>query len=112
MGEDYSIVRCAHYRDSFSTCKAGIDPKSVTDAHGRLPCVVIRGITGQLVCAKLALPAPALVDEGGEMARALARLQAGRCPKCDKLIAGEMEFNGAILALPCRHVLRTDLGDE
>jgi hypothetical protein len=67
---------------------------------------VIREITGKHRCDKLQLPAAAAVEEG-RMARALAAMLAGACPTCLVPIAGEMEFNESLLAMPCRHVIRS-----
>lgn len=97
---------CTSYTGSQTVCHAGIAIESVRDLHGRVPCAVIRGITGELACDKLSFPPPSPQAAKGEMVLQLERMFAGQCPRCGELIAGEMEFNGALLAMPCRHVIR------
>jgi hypothetical protein len=104
--EAYSLRTCIHYRNTVAPCAAGVDPRSVTDADGRLPCAVIRNITGSIACAKLEFPTVAN-QVSGPMTQTLESIFEGNCPTCGTRIAGEMEFNEVFLALPCRHVLRS-----
>lgn len=112
MREPYSYRACVHYSSSVMPCRAGVDPVLLTDDDGRLPCVVIREITGKHACSKLEFMPFAAVAEAGEMAKGLVAFLGGRCPKCNVPIAAEMEFNESILALPCRHVIRSEKGSR
>lgn len=103
----YSRRDCVHYTSSGLDCHVGIPTDSMLDDEGRMPCVEIRGITGKLHCVELKMPARSLGSSPGEMSKALAAIMVGRCPKCNEEIAGEMEFNENILAMPCRHVIRS-----
>lgn len=106
--EPFRIVTCVHYNLAGLPCKKGVEASQVTDDEHRTPCVAIRGITGKVACDLRVMPVEPSVDgELGQASRMLAQVLAGKCPRCNNPIAGEMEFNGAILALPCRHVLRS-----
>ena len=72
-----------------------------------MPCAIIRNLTGKLLCDRIALSPLPPEESPGSMAMMLAAITSGRCPKCSGSVAGEMEFNGAILAMPCRHVIRS-----
>lgn len=107
MGEPFTIRRCVHYVSRLDTCKAGVTVERLVDSEDRIPCVTIRGITGSLTCDELEMelfPAPA---KQGVLASALAAITKGLCPTCSDPIRGEVEIDGAIRAMPCRHVLRT-----
>jgi hypothetical protein len=101
-----------NYASSALVCRAGIDPRSVRDDDERMPCVVIRGITGTISCERLELAPAAPSSEVGEMAKALAAIMSRRCPKCEQVIEAEMEFNDSILAMPCRHVIRSEKKEQ
>ena len=81
------------------------------DDEGRVPCVIIRSITGKTVCHRIAIPKTPQIVERGPMTDMLAAMLASKCPRCNGPINGELDFNGAVLALPCRHVLRGALDD-
>lgn len=112
MREPYTYRACVNYASSALICRAGIDPVSVRDADERMPCVVIRGITGTIPCDKVELAAVPPSNEVGEMAKALSAIMARRCPKCEGPIEAEMEFNDSILAMPCRHVIRSEKKEQ
>lgn len=103
----FSIVRCAHWNSSGMACKKGVHPVYVTDNFGRVPCVTIRGITGEIACDMRQMPEEPKPGEAGDAVKMLQLMLDRKCPRCGGAIAGEMEFNGSILALPCRHVLRS-----
>lgn len=103
----YSRRDCVHYTSSGLDCHAGISTDSMLDDLGRMPCVEIRGLTGKLHCAELKMPAPKPGSVPGAMSKAFEALANRLCPKCSEPIAGEMEFNDNMLAMPCRHVIRS-----
>ena len=109
MREPYVATTCVHYRSTHAACRANVDVRDLVDADGRVPCVVIRGITGQKPCNLLELITGDAPGEAGPMAKMLTALLDAKCPKCGAQINGQMEFNDAILAMPCRHVLRSSL---
>jgi hypothetical protein len=47
----------------------------------------------------------------GSMSRNLDALLGNRCPTCDVPLRGELELDGKTLAMPCRHVLRSEKKD-
>lgn len=96
---------CVSYRGSLTTCHAGIDIETKRDQYGRVPCAIIRGITGEIACDRLEISKDVPV-ELGVMTQMLARAQAGQCVKCGQLIEAEMDMNNNVVALPCRHVIR------
>jgi len=98
------FATCIHFRGSGVECKALVDVETKRDQYGRVPCVVVRGITGELVCDRRELPTTVDVQPG-PMATRLELAESGRCPTCKGEKTGEMEFNGNVLALPCRHVI-------
>ena len=105
-----SVQICRHYVNTYSTCGAGVDVAGLVDAGGRVPCMVIRGVTGLLACASIAIDADKTPD-AGEMVRRLTLFTAGQCPTCERTMTGTAEVpNGAVVALPCRHVLRSKGG--
>lgn len=107
MTGPYTISTCIHYRNSHSRCRADIDVSELADSDGRIPCLVIRGLTGERPCVKLAIQPPRAAETQGQMVTMLSAILAGCCPRCHEEVAGEMEFHGSILAMPCRHVLRS-----
>lgn len=106
MHERFSYAACVHFRSTSSACHKGVDPKDVTDKEGRMPCVSVRGVTGEIACDMRLMPADAPAGTPGPATEMLNAMLEGKCPTCKREIAGEMEFNGAILAMPCRHVIR------
>jgi len=107
----YTRVECVHFRSLSSVCRAGVDVSTLRDADDRVPCIVIRSIAGIHPCAKRTFPSQPATSAAGQMTAMLASIMAAKCPKCGEQINGETEFNGAVLALPCRHVLRTAPGE-
>lgn len=105
--EPHSIAHCVHFTSVATTCRVGVDPGTVTDDDGRMPCVVIRGITGTIACDKLQLPAKPGGGEPGRMGKMLSKLLDGICPTCGEAIRGELELDGQVIAMPCRHVIRS-----
>ncbi len=108
----FSIKQCAHYNGSGLPCKKGVDPGMVRDHEDRTPCVEIRGITGKVNCDLRVMPEGPPRGELGPASQALAQVLSGLCVTCGQIIEGEMEFNGAVLALPCRHVRRSARDNE
>ena len=100
-----SYATCAHFRGSQTSCRADIDVETLRDEHGRLPCAVMRGITGSASCDRIAMPVAAIA-EVGRMLRGLERVEAGLCHQCGEEVTGMMDFNDNILALPCRHTMK------
>lgn len=102
------IQRCRHYAGSSTPCAVGLVPQSFRDDDGRLPCVVMRGVTGAHPCDLREMP-PAPADTApGSMSIALAALTAGRCPSCGDTMTGEYEHDdGRVYAMPCKHVIRS-----
>lgn len=90
------------------TCAAGVDVEQVRDEDGRLPCLVIRGVTGAVACDLRELPERPTARDLGPMSAALERAAAGRCPECDGPVDQEHQLpnDGPLVALPCRHALR------
>jgi hypothetical protein len=106
--EPYSIRRCVKYSGSNLVCKAGVDPGTLRDDEDRIPCVVIRGITGKVACPIRQLEPEPAVAERDPMARALDALLHGRCPSCGEPTTGEYTHDdGRVFAMPCRHVIRS-----
>ncbi len=102
---------CTHYTAPGTVCHAGIAVDDKRDADGRFPCVEIRGITGALPCDRRTMPPLPAHHAAGSMTKALEALAGGRCPKCNEDIRGELELDGSVLAMPCRHVLRSTRKD-
>lgn len=105
--EPFTIARCEYWNGTGLPCKKGVPPAQVIDEDHRVPCVVIRGITGKVACDLRVMPEIPTAGELGPAAKMLAAVLDGDCPKCGERVHGTMEFNGAILAMPCRHVLRS-----
>lgn len=47
-------------------------------------------------------------DGPDTLSEGLEALEAGLCPKCNQLMRGKLELDGQTLAMPCRHVLRSE----
>lgn len=101
-------VACVQWTGA-EICAAGIPVRSTIDDQGRMPCSVIRGVTGAYGCKRRSIPD--VVDElgagAGEMVVALAAITSGNCPLCRHPMSGEYEMGGVVTAAPCGHVLRT-----
>lgn len=97
-------------------CRAGVRVERVRDEELRLPCHQLtppgdasaEPVTGRVRCDELEWPpaAPAAMPMQGFMLAALQDLQGNICPRCKEPIRGQVEINGRICAMPCRHVLR------
>lgn len=101
------IRACIHFRGAQTTCGADVDVEAMRDAELRLPCQEIRGTAGQHACARRIWPAAAAAGEPGRMRQRLDRITEDRCPICAGPITGERAIDSHIIALPCRHVLRS-----
>lgn len=105
--EPYSSTVCMHYSSSSLPCRAGVNVANLRDDDGRIPCVVIRDVTGTVRCDLMQMPKQPAAQEPGSLSRSLASLVAGRCPTCDTPIRGEADLDDKVVAMPCRHVLRS-----
>lgn len=94
------------------SCTRGIDVAGVRDREGRLPCVVVDGVTGEIDCIRRQILGPSPSAEAGALEKALANLCDGRCPTCGDPIDEEADYNGRVIAMPCRHVIRSVLDKE
>jgi hypothetical protein len=101
------VTACVHHQ--LGRCAAGVDVEALRDEHLRLPCVEVRGVRGSVGCDELELPAATAPMSPGPMASLLADLEAGRCATCKGVIEAEKvdEGDGLVIALPCRHRLRS-----
>lgn len=106
--EPYSSTVCRNYCTSSMPCRAGVNVANLRDDEGRIPCVVIRGVTGSVRCDLMDMPRAPAAEEPGSLSRALNSLTAGRCPTCDTPIRGELEVEGRVHAMPCKHILRSE----
>jgi hypothetical protein len=98
---------CRHYHAAGKPCAAGVDVEQLRDVELRLPCIVIRGVAGAVACDLRELPANDQVVELGRMGRALELVVAGRCPFCGEPVESERVLGGRVIAVPCKHVLRS-----
>lgn len=103
----YVIRTCLHHNGTGQTCKRGVEPHMVTDHVGRVACHEVRGICGAVACDLRQFPEVEPIRRFGPASKMLAAVLDGLCASCGQVVTGEMEFNGAILALPCRHVIRS-----
>ncbi len=103
----YTIQRCKHFAGSSHVCHKGVDPAALRDDEDRLPCVVIRGITGKVACPIRELEPPPPEAQRGPMAKALDALLSGHCPSCGQMTTGELELDERVYAMPCKHVIRS-----
>lgn len=94
---------CRHFVGG--SCAVGVAVESLRDAELRLPCHEIRGVSGVHRCLLREWPAPVAAGPGGKMAAALDALTNNRCPNCHETMRGEVEINGVVHAMPCRHVI-------
>lgn len=97
--------QCRHYRGARSICGAGVDVEQLRDDEQRLPCVVIRGVSGSIPCDERDLPASAAPVPAGRLVSALEQLEARRCPQCRAPIEREATVGANVVAMPCRHRL-------
>lgn len=101
------IRTCIHFNGTGQVCKRGVEPYMVTDTDGRVACHEARGVCGQVACDLRQFPEGQPRGQLGPASKALALALQGLCGTCGEIVEGEMEFNGAMLALPCRHVIRS-----
>ncbi|MCA9675716.1 MAG: hypothetical protein KC464_11815 [Myxococcales bacterium] len=101
-------VECIHYRGARAQCRAGVDVEQLRDDELRLPCVELGGRRGAVDCdLREVTAAPAAAPATGPMRAALAQLEEGRCPTCSGAIEREQVFGDVVVAVPCRHRLRS-----
>ena len=98
-------VNCVRWNGQ-RRCRAGVDTEALRDPDLRLPCHVIDGVTGALPCPYFEAP-PAQAAELGPLSLSLDRTLAGLCPVCGEPTSGERDVDGHVVAIPCRHQLRT-----
>lgn len=90
-------------------CAAGADIEQLRDEDLRLPCLVIRGVTGAVNCDLRELPNSAPNDAPGRLVHELENRLAGLCPTCEQPVVDERLVEGRVVAHPCRHLLRSHL---
>jgi len=105
--EPYSARFCIHYAGSGQTCHAGVDVATMRDSEERVPCAVIRGLTGTKPCEHRDVPEPPAPQQPGSLTTRLNALLLGLCPTCEEPVRGEAEIDGNVYAMPCEHVLRS-----
>lgn len=104
-------LACIHFeRTKGKRCEQGVDVEQLRDGELRLPCVSIRGVSGEVSCDLRELPPePSAAGAAtGPMSKLLALALADLCTYCGEPITSTFEtgIGGQVRALPCRHTQR------
>lgn len=105
-----SSFTCTRFRGAAQRCAAGNDVERYRDDDQRLPCVSVRGVRGAVPCDELDLPAGAAPPPPGPLSSLLAAAERGLCTVCGARVERTQDVGDVVLALPCRHRIRSPRG--